>query len=181
VAPPDATSSAPIIVGKIRKAHGVRGDLVVEPLTDDPASIFSAGRRLIAGTAAGDPSPDGAAVHIASVNPFKGGFIVSFAEISDRDVAETWRGRYLLAPADELASLGDDEVYVHDLVGMRVELESGALVGSVTDTYELPQGLALDVTRQNGSVIIPYSRVVTHVDRERRVIRIAPPAGLLDD
>ena len=37
---------------------------------------------------------------------------------------------------------------MHDLIGMRVELESGALVGSVVDTYELPQGLTLDVARE---------------------------------
>src|SRR5262249_14905132 len=80
----------------------------------------------------------------------------------------------------ERSGLAEGEVYVHDLLGMRVELASGELVGSVIDTYELPQGLALDVARENGSVMIPYDRVVTSVDRERRVIRIDPPAGLLD-
>ena len=175
------SDTAPIIVGRIRKAHGVRGDVVVEPLTDDPDAVFSAGRRLLAGDAAGDPARDASELHVAAASPFKGGFIVRFAEITDRTAAETWRDRFLLAPADELSALAEDEVYVHDLIGMRVELESGALVGSVADTYELPQGLALDVARENGSVMIPYDRVVTSVDREKRVIRIDPPAGLLDD
>ena len=70
---------------------------------------------------------------------------------------------------------------MHDLIGMRVELASGASVGSVVDTYELPQGLMLDVARERGSVMIPYDRVVTMVDRERRVIQIDPPSGLLDE
>jgi 16S rRNA processing protein RimM len=167
--------TAPIIVGRVRKAHGVRGDLVVEPLTDDPDAVFSPGRRLLAGTATGDPARDGAELHIASAQPFKGGFIVHFTEIDDRDVADKWRERFLLLPADEVEGLGEGEVYVHDLLGMRVELESGA-------PYELPQGLALEVARDDGrSVVIPYDRVVTSVDRERRVIRIDPPAGLLDD
>ena len=174
---------APIIVGRIRKAHGVRGDVVVEPLTDDPDAVFAVGRRLLAGTSTGDPARDGAELHIDSAIPFKGGFIVRFAEIGDRTVAEKWRDRFLLAPAEELSRLAEGEVYVHDLIGMRVELASGALVGSVADTYELPQGLALDVTRgdRSGSVMIPYDRVVTSVDREHRVIRIDPPEGLLDD
>ena len=103
-----------------------------------------------------------------------------FDEIDDRAVAELWRGRFLLLPADELEPLGDDEVYVHELPGMRVELESGEIVGVVADTYELPQGLVLDVTREKGSVLVPYDRIVTSVDREGRVIRIAPPEGLLD-
>jgi 16S rRNA processing protein RimM len=179
---PSETAPPPIIVGRVRKAHGVRGDVVVEPLTDDPDAVFAPGRRLLAGTTTGDPARDGAELHIASAQPFKGGFIVRFAEIDDRSVAEKWRGRFLLAPAGELAALADGEVYVHDLIGMRVELASGAPVGSVADTYELPQGLALDVAREGrGSVMIPYDRVVTSVDRERRVIRIDPPAGLLDD
>ena len=70
--------TAPIIVGRVRKAHGVRGDLVVEPLTDDPDAVFAPGRRLLAGTATGDPARDGAELHIASAQPFKGGFIVHF-------------------------------------------------------------------------------------------------------
>lgn len=77
--------------------------------------------------------------------------------------------------------MAEGEVYVHDLIGMRVELESGESVGAVVDTYELPQGLVLDVTRERGSVMIPYDRVVTSVDREHRVIRIDPPPGLLDE
>jgi 16S rRNA processing protein RimM len=120
-------------------------------------------------------------LHVVSATPFKGGFIVHFTEIADRDVAETWRNRFLLAPADELSALGESEVYLHDLIGMRVELPSGDLVGSVADTYELPQGLVLEVRRERGSVMIPYERVVTSVDRDQRVIRIDPPAGLLDD
>ena len=77
--------------------------------------------------------------------------------------------------------LGDDEVYVHELPGMRVELESGEAVGTVVDTYELPQGLMLDVQRGERTVLIPYDRIVTSVDRDARVIRIDPPDGLLDD
>ena len=94
--------TAPIIVGRVRKAHGVRGDLVVEPLTDDPDAVFSPGRRLLAGTTTGDPARDGGELHIVSANPFKGGFIVHFTGIDDRDVAEKWRERFLLLPADEL-------------------------------------------------------------------------------
>jgi len=175
------SSAELIIVGRVRKAHGIRGDLVVEPLTDAADDVFAPGRRLVVGTATGDPARNRAELNVASASPFKGGFIVHFEEIDDRSVAETWRDRYLLLPADELEPLREDQVYVHELPGMRVELESGEVVGTVSETYELPQGLALDVQRERGSVIIPYDRVVTSIDREARVIRIAPPEGLLDD
>lgn len=170
-----------LIVGRVRKAHGIRGELVVEALTDAADAVFIPGRRFIAGTPSGDPAKSGKELNAKTVTPFKGGYIVRFSEIEDRTIAETWRDRFLLLPADELEPLADDEIYVHDLPGMRVELESGELVGTVLVTYELPQGLTLDVGREKGSILIPYDRVVTSVDREARVIRIAPPEGLLDD
>jgi 16S rRNA processing protein RimM len=170
-----------IIVGRVRKAHGIRGELVVEPITDEPDAVFASGRRVIAGTASGDPAKDRRELSILSSRPFKGGLIVHFSGIVDRTGAELWRDRFLLVPADELEPLAHDQVYVHELLGMAVELESGEPVGEVTATYELPQGLALDVKREKGTVLVPYDRVVTNVDRERRVIRIDPPLGLLDD
>ena len=187
-----------IIVGRVRKAHGIRGELVVEPITDEPDAVFAPGRRVFAGTVAGDPSKDRRELHVASASEFKGGLIVHFEEIADRTVADTWRDRYFLVPADELAPLGDDEIYIHELPGMRVELESGEAVGTVVATYELPQGLTLEVERPEdaapaageakpseskaraSTVLVPYDRVVTNVDRGARRITIDPPLGLLD-
>jgi len=169
-----------IIVGRVRKAHGVNGAVVVEALSDEGDAIFSAGRRVIAGTTTGDPTKDRRELHITSSTPFKGGYIVRFDEIADRDAADLWRDRFLLAPDDELVPPAENEIYIHEIPGMRVELESGGLVGVVTDVFELPQGLTLDVARERGSIMIPYDRVVTSVDRQARVIRIDPPLGLLE-
>lgn len=171
-----------VIVGRVRKAHGIRGDLVVEPISDAPDAIFASGRRVIAGTITGDPAKNNLELHITSASPFKGGYIIHFQEITDRAVADTWRDRFLLVPADELEPLGENEVYVHELPGMRVLLPSGEPLGIVDCTYELPQGLTLDVKRDDGKVsaLIPYDRIVTGVDREARVITIDPPDGLLD-
>jgi len=172
-----------VIVGRVRKAHGIRGDLVVEPISDEPDAIFASGRRVFAGNTAGDPAKDGKTLTIRSASPFKGGFIVHFDEIDDRSVADTWRERYLLLPSDELQPLGEDEVYIHELPGMRVVLTTGEDVGVVDATYELPQGLTLDVKRATGTstVLVPFDRIVMNVDREAKVITIDPPAGLLDD
>jgi 16S rRNA processing protein RimM len=169
-----------IIVGRVRKAHGVNGAVVVEALSDDGDAVFSAGRRVIAGTTTGDPTKDRRELHITSSTPFKGGYIVRFDEIADRDAADLWRDRFLLAPDDELVPPAENEIYIHEIPGMRVELESGGVVGVVTDVFELPQGLTLDVARERGSIMIPYDRVVTSVDRHARVIRIDPPLGLLE-
>ena len=117
---------------------------------------------------------------VESASPFKGGYIVHFQGIDDRTVADTWRDRYLLVPADELEPLGEGEIYLHELLGMEVVLGSGEEVGSVEELFELPQGLTLEVRRPAGTVMIPYDRVVVHVDREMRRLTIDPPEGLLD-
>jgi 16S rRNA processing protein RimM len=179
------TSPEFIIVGRVRKAHGIRGEVVVEPITDAPDAVFASGRRVFAGTATGDLAPTRTELHVASSRPFNDGFLVAFAEVPDRTVAETWRGRYLLLPADELPPPGDDEVYVHELPGMRVELESGEIVGVVDATYELPQGLAIDVRRaeprDGETVLILFDeRTIASVDREARRIVVTPPEGLLE-
>jgi 16S rRNA processing protein RimM len=179
------TSPAFIIVGRVRKAHGIRGEVVVEPITNEPDAVFASGRRVYAGTATGDLAPNRTELHVHTSRPFNEGFLVGFTEVPDRTVAETWRGRYLLLPADELPAPGDDEVYVHELLGMRVELADGELVGIVDETYELPQGLALDVRRtpprESESVLILYDdRTIASVDKLKRVVVITPPEGLLE-
>ena len=170
------------IVGRVRRAHGIHGELVIESLTDAPAAVFAAGRRLFAGTVDGDPAPDRRELVVEESRPFKGGWIVAFAGIVDRNEAERWRERYVLAPVTELEPIAEGEVYLHDLPGLSVVLDgSDELVGEVTDVYELPQGVMLDVRRAKGSVLIPFrAEVVTRLDLAARRIVIAPPDGLLE-
>ena len=169
------------IVGRVRNAHGIRGELAVEVITDVPDVVFASGARVFAGTTTGDLVPERLELHVERASPFKGGMIVAFREISDRTEAERWRDRYLLVPAAELPPPEGDEVYVHELIDMRVALVSGEEVGRVIDVYQLPQGLTLDVQRERGTVMLPFNEiVVTNVDRAARVITVDPPAGLLD-
>ena len=171
------------LVGRVRRAHGIRGELVIEPLTNTPDVVFAPGRRLLAGTVDGEPSPDGRALVVEESRPFKGGgWIVAFADIADRTAAERWRERYLLAPRAELDPIAEDEVYLHDLLGLDVIVSGSAeRVGEVTEVYELPHGVMLDVRRDTGSVLIPFSsEIVQRVDLEARRLIIDPPAGLLE-
>jgi 16S rRNA processing protein RimM len=171
------------IVGRVRRAHGIHGELVIEPLTDVPDAVFAPGRRVFAGTVDGDPSPDGRALVVEESRPFKGGgWIVAFGGIGDRNEAERWRERYVLAPKDELTPAAEHETYLHDLLGLSV-VRAGSLepVGDVIDVYELPQGIMLDVRRPKGTVLIPFRpEVVTQVDLPSRRLIIDPPEGLIE-
>ena len=176
------TDTAWVIVGRIRRAHGIRGELVVEPITDAPDAIFAAGRRVSPGDATGDLLPDLPPLEVMAARPFKGGLLVTFDGIHDRNEAERWRDRYLLARAGELAPPGEDEVYVHDLLGLRVERTTGETVGTVVEVYELPQGLMLEIERgRRGNVLVPFNdAMIDRVDVGARLIVLDPPEGLLD-
>ncbi len=170
------------LVGRVRRAHGIRGELVIEPLTDAPDAIFASGRRVFAGTREGDVAPDRQELVVIRSSPFKGGLIVAFAGIEDRTTAETWRGRTVLVLEDEVSPPSDDEVYLHALVGMRVAHVNGEDVGTVRDVLELPQGIVIDIARPDGrSVLLPFDdNTVAELDSDDRVIRVDPVQGLLD-
>lgn len=179
---PPPNESELVIVGRIRRSHGVRGDVVVEPLTVEPEVVFAASRRLIGGTARGDPGPRPSELHVAWSERFQKGFRVHFQEIGDRDVADTWRDRYLLLPRSELPPPPEGLVKLEDLIGSRIELPDGQLVGTVQAFYDLPQGIVLEVSRPPAdSVLVPYrEEFVKRVDVGARLIVIDPPAGLVE-
>jgi 16S rRNA processing protein RimM len=169
-----------VIVGRIRRPHGVRGELLIEPITDEPDAVYASGRRFFAGDLEGD-LPDEPTLTVESVRPFKSGLLVTFEEIADRTEAERWYDRYLFIPESEVSPPEEGEVYVHELPGMTVELASGERIGTVSDVFEVPQGLLLDVKRERGTVLVPFADdIVIEVDRERRIVRIDPPEGLLE-
>ena len=178
------------IVGLIRKAQGIRGEVVIEPLTDKPDVVFATGSRVFAGTSDGDLAivrdvkgdAETPTLTVSGSKPFKKGLIVQFEELQDRDSADLWRGRYLLAPFSELPPLEEDQVYLHDLIGMAVLGVNGERLGAVTTFYELPQGIMLDVKTARGSVMIPYRpEIVVRTDIQARAIVINDTLGFLDD
>ncbi|HEX2722187.1 MAG TPA: ribosome maturation factor RimM [Gemmatimonadaceae bacterium] len=169
------------IVGLIRNAQGIRGEVVIEPLTDAPDAVFASGRRVFVG--GGDANPDATdnPVTVESARPFKGGLMVKFEHVHDRNAAELLRGQYVFSPFDELEPPGEDEVYLHDLLGMKVELDDGTPMGEVTACYELPQGLTLEVRTARGSVLVPYRpEIVDRTDTEARVIVVKSEVGMFD-
>lgn len=169
-----------VIVGRIRKAHGVRGEVVVECMTESPDALFASGARLFAGTTSGDPAPDGVALTVESVRPFGDLLLMAFEEIADRTDAERWRDRYLLVPEGELVPPAEDEVYVHDLVGLEL-VAAGKPLGVVVGTFEVAGRLLLEVKRGDGTTLVPYDlEFVEHVDLPGRTLAMRLPEGLLD-
>jgi 16S rRNA processing protein RimM len=170
------------VVGRVRRSHGLRGELVVESLTDAPDAVFAPGRRVFAGTRAGALANDKQELHIKQSSPFKGGWIIQFAEVNSREESDTWRDRFFLLPDSEVEPPSDDEIFIHELVGMRVQHVNGSTIGEVAEVLELPQGLVIDVKRPGlKNAMLPYNEhTVTGIDAEARVIHVDPLEGLLD-
>ena len=181
---PEAFDSGPglpslLVVGKVRRAHGIRGAFAVEPLTDYPELMLGTGARLFAGDRDGNPMGD-SPLEVVDGRPMNREWLVKLAEISDRDAADAWRGRYLLGEASRLPETGEDEVYVTSLVGMRVSVLGVGEVGHVRDVYEAPQGFILEVETDEGFPLVPWRpEIVDHVDEAARLIVLKPLEGLL--
>ena len=175
-------------VARVRRPHGVRGELAVEALTDEPDAILAPGRRVFQGTHDGalwlDPKTRAPReLHVTHLRPVKDGWLLTLAEVADRTEAEKWNGRHLLAPLDELSEPDEGEVFAHELVGMTlVDAEGGAVIGEVIEFYDLPQGLLLEFRTPAGAVAsVPFvEEFVEDVDREARRIAVRLPEGLLD-
>ena len=167
-----------VVVGRIRRAHGVLGVVVVEPMTAGADEVFTPGRQLIAGTVKGESAVPERSLRIEMAEPFQGGFRVQFDAITERNEADRWRNRSLLLRRAELPEPNENEIYLHDLIGMTVQDQRGESVGLVEAYYELPQDIMIEVARGGGSVMVPY-RFVTEVDLAGKRVVVDPPEGLL--
>ncbi len=174
------------VVGRIRRAHGIKGEVVVALQTDAPDAIFALGARVFVGAPDGTLAPDPTTgvlreLKVKGARDFQDGLLVLFEGIVDRTEAEKWRGRTLHLPIDQLEPPEEGELWAHELPGMRVIDPQGAAVGEVSGYYELPQGFVLEIATPRGSRDVPFNDAfVVSFDREARVITLDAPAGLLE-
>ena len=170
-----------LVVGRVVKAHGVTGEVVVEVRTDDPDNRFAPGTRLRA-----RPSRDGPerAYVIESAREHSGRLLVRLAGVAGRDAADALRGTVFVVDTEELPPIDDpDEYYDHQLEGLRVLTTAGTPVGTVAEVLHTAAGelLAVHAEGDRGEVLVPFvSAIVTAVSLEDRTIEIDPPDGLLE-
>ena len=167
-----------LVVGRVVKTHGVRGEVVVEVRTDDPATRFAVGARLrgLAPKGAGETE-----YVVAAARNHSGRLLLSLRGVAYRDAAEALRGTQFVIDSSEVDSGDDpDEFYDHELEGAEVVTVGGDRVGVLKEILHLPGGDVLAVTTTDGlEVLVPFVRaIVPTVTRER--IEIDPPEGLLD-
>lgn len=178
----EAASPGWLAVGHVTKAHGVKGEVLVQPLTDDPDGAFAPGVELRPGDAdRGEPDPDLPALRVEAARSAQRGLLVKFGGVDGRGAADVLRGRYLLRPFEDAAELQEGEVFYHQLPGMEVVTVDGRRVGEIQDVYELQPTDLLAVRAEGGILYVPFlASLVVELDVEGRRLVIDPPEGLLD-
>jgi 16S rRNA processing protein RimM len=166
-----------LVVGRIGRPHGVRGEVTVEVRTDDPDARFAPGSSLRT-----DPAERGP-LTVAAVHPRFGGLVLAFEGVGSREEAEALRGIVLVVDSAELPEIEDaDEWYDHQLVGLAAVDPAGAALGEVADVVHAPASDLLVVRDADGREhLVPFVReLVPAVDVPGGRVVVDPPEGLFD-
>jgi 16S rRNA processing protein RimM len=168
-----------LVVGRVAKAHGVTGELVVEVRTDDPHARFAPGAALRGKPARGGGEHD---YLIESVREHGDRLLVRLDGVADRTAADALRGTLFVVDSQDLPPIDDpDEYYDHQLEGLRVRTIAGTEVGTVAEVLHTAAGELLAVRTGEGEVLVPFvNAIVTSVSLADRLIEIDPPEGLLE-
>jgi 16S rRNA processing protein RimM len=165
-----------IAVGRVGRAHGVRGEAFVAPWTDTPDERFVIGALLRT-----EPAEHGP-LRVAEAKNHSGKLVVRFDGITSRSAIEQLRGTMLLIDAATRSPIADpDEFYDTDLVGLSARDLTGATVGAVTDVLHSAAGSVLVIDLSGREVLLPFRKaMVPTVDLQAGFLVLDPPAGLFE-
>ena len=172
-----------VVVGRIGRPHGIRGEVSVELWTDEPERRFADGAVLLARAPAGGPVPSHRTLAVAATRWHQGRLLVRFAELVDRTAAEGARGLDLFTRvAPDERPEDPEEFYDHQLIGLSVVTTDGAGVGVVSEVMHSGAQDLLVVRREGREdALVPFvSALVPEVDLERRQLVVADRPGLLE-
>jgi len=172
----DSPTGDVVAVGRIGKAHGVKGDAFVEPWTDAPHERFVPGAVFETEPAGRGP------LTVETARDHSGKLVVHFDGFDDRNAVEAIRGTVLVMPAAARPVLVDpDEFYDTDLIGLSVRTVAGQALGPVTDVLHSPADSLLSIDWNGREVLLPFRKeFVPTVDITGGVVEIDPPDGLLE-
>jgi len=166
---------AMVSVGRIARAHGNRGRVIIDPDTDFPDERFCPGKTLYV-----QRGGEIAGLCISDLRFHRGRPIVAFDEVSSMDEAESLASADLRIPAGTLGSLPEGSYYHHELIGCEVETVDGVTVGTVSGVEGADGAHRLILEDADGEIHVPLvDAICRRIDRVGRVIIIDPPDGLL--
>lgn len=166
-----------VLVGRLARPHGLRGEMSVEVLTDFPGR-FVPGLVLVASDARGGRRP----LVVSAVRPSGDRLLILFEGVGDRNDAEALRGLDLSVPHGSEVPRPEGFVYHFDLEGCRAVDRSGTELGLVSALVDVAGRSLLEIETPRGGRQVPFVEpIVVSVDVARKVVVLDPPAGLLDE
>jgi 16S rRNA processing protein RimM len=163
-------------VGRIARAHGIRGQVIVNLDTDFPEARFQPGGELFI-ERGGLVEP----LTITTVRFQQGRPVIGLRGVEDMNAATAMAGTELRVPREWLATLPSGTFYRHDLVGCQVETSDGRRIGVVAAVEGDSGGSRLVVDTARGELLVPLAaEICPTIDPAARRIVIAPPEGLLE-
>ncbi len=167
-----------LVVARVGRAHGIKGEVTVEVRTDEPELRLAPGAVL-----ATDPASAGP-LTIETGRVHSGRLLLRFEGVRDRNAAEALRNTLLIAEVDpDETPEAPDEYYDHQLMDLDVVMKDGTDVGRITEIAHLPSQDLFVVERADGSeVLIPFvEEIVVEIDLKEQRAVVDPPPGLIDD
>ncbi|MDQ7993792.1 MAG: ribosome maturation factor RimM [Propionicimonas sp.] len=161
-----------VLVGRIGRAHGLRGEVTVQPTTDSPEQRFAPGSQLYSPTAGG---------FVVGTSRWQAGtLVVGFDRAKDRSAAEALRGTELWASVP-IGDVEEDEYHDTVLIGLAAVDPAGRPLGTVARVLHLPGQDVLVVGTPDGERLVPFvAALVPEVDAAAGRLVIDPIPGLLD-
>jgi 16S rRNA processing protein RimM len=165
-----------VLVGRVARTHGLRGDVIVHPETDFVAERFHVGATMWTRSGGHDEQLTVGAMRLQNGRP-----VVGFEGFSSIDSAARLAGQELRVSEASLQPLAPGRYYEHELIGCVVETVGGNEVGVVGRVDSSVGGSRLVVEGARGEVLIPLAEYICReIDTATRRIRIDPPDGLLE-
>lgn len=182
--PANPTPDPLVLVGEITAPFGIRGEIKMLPLIDDPKHLlklptvlFRWSKKSPAGTAQAEPLER--RLKVKSLRRHQGAALLTVEGVADRNDAETFPGAEMFIHRSELPTLGEDTYYEADLVGMVVVTESGKSLGTVLRVHFIPN--ANDVYETESAMIPAIGDVVVQVDLATKQVLVRDIPGLRKD
>ena len=163
------------VVGQIARAHGNKGQVIVNPDTDFPEQRFRPGAELFVRRA-----EEVQRITVTSMRLHQGRPVIGIDGVTTMNDAEAMAGIELRVPRETLAALPAGMYYHHDLVGCRVETSAGKPVGTVTAVDASGGGTRLVIGGAHEILIPLASDICRTIDTAAKRIVIEPPEGLLE-
>jgi len=162
-----------LVIGRILKAHGVRGEMRVEILTDKPERFTWLEEVYI-----GKDDPQ--LKKIEAVRFHKSWALLKLQDCDDRDAANLLRSQLVQVPESEAIPLEEGEYYLHQLIGLRVQTEEGEYLGSITEVIETKANNVFVVKKDSAEILLPdISEVIREIEFESGIVTVRPLPGLI--